>query len=809
MSVVTKADQVAPVDTIAVTIDGIEVQVPKGTLAIRAAEMIGIAIPRFCDHPLLDPVGACRQCLVEVPDMGNGRGMPKPQASCTLEVAPGMQIKTQLTSPVAAKSQKGMLEFLLINHPLDCPICDKGGECPLQNQALANGRGESRYEGVKRTFPKPVPISAQILLDRERCVLCARCTRFSEQISGDPFIALVERGALQQVGKYADDPYDSYFSGNVVQICPVGALTSAAYRFEARPFDLVSTEVTCEHCASGCHLRSDQRHFQVKRRLAAEAPEVNEEWNCDKGRFAFVSARGDDRITRPLIREDGVLRIASWPEAVDAAVAGLAAAGTSAGVLTGGRLTMENAYGYSKFARAVLGTNSIDFRSRPTGADEAAFLATRVAGRTVGQDVTYADLEKAGHVVLVGFEPEDESPLVFLRLRKGVRKSGLKVTVIAAFASTGTDKLNATLVATAPGGEADALAGLELAPGTVILVGERAALAPGALAAAADLADATGAKLAWVPRRAGDRGAIEAGCLPGLLPGGRPLADAAARVDVASAWELESLPTQPGLEASAMLAAAATGELKALVVAGIEPSDFADAAAVRAGLEAAGFVVALENRLSEVTERADVVFPVALIEEHAGTFLNWEHRAGRVNTVIRQANAPMTDLRVLAALADALGKPLGIRTAKDALAEIVELGTWDAPATTAKPTRKVAARKPAKVAKATAGDVTAKLSTWRQLIDGGRGQDGEEFMAATARDTVARVSPALAGQLGVADGDELSIDCNAGWYTLPVAITPGMAEGTVWVPTNSPGTPLGELGVVFGDDVALSVGGEE
>jgi NADH-quinone oxidoreductase subunit G len=258
-----------------------------------------------------------------------------------------------------------------------------------------------------------------------------------------------------------------------------------------------------------------------------------------------------------------------------------------------------------------------------------------------------------------------------------------------------------------------------------------------------------------------------------------------------------------------MLAAAASGELKALLVAGIEPSDFADAAAVRAGLEDAGFVVALENRLSEVTERADVVFPVALIEEHAGTFLNWEHRAGRVNTVIRQANAPMTDLRVLSALADGLGKPLGIRTARQALAEIVELGTWDAPATPTKPTRKVAAKKAARAPKVTTGDVTVKLSTWRQLIDGGRGQDGEEFMAATARASFARVSPALAGQLGLADGDELSIDCNAGWYTLPVAITPGMAEGTVWVPTNSPGTPLGELGVVFGDDVALSVGGEE
>ena len=811
MSVVIKADQVAQVETITVTIDGTEVQVPKGTLAIRAAEMIGIAIPRFCDHPLLDPVGACRQCLVEVPDMGNGRGMPKPQASCTLEVAPGMQIKTQLTSPLAAKSQKGMLEFLLINHPLDCPICDKGGECPLQNQALDNGRGESRYEGVKRTFPKPVPISAQILLDRERCVLCARCTRFSEQISGDPFIALVERGALQQVGMYADHPYNSYFSGNVVQICPVGALTSAAYRFQSRPFELVSTEVTCEHCASGCHLRSDQRHFQVKRRLAAEAPDVNEEWNCDKGRFAFVSARGADRITRPLRRADGVLRVASWPEAIDAAVAGLAAAGSSAGVLTGGRLTLEDAYGYSKFARAVLGTNSIDFRSRPTGPDEAAFLASRVAGRRLDSGVTFADLEKAGHVVLVGFEPEDESPLIFLRLRKGVRKSQLAVTAIAAFATTGTDKLNATLVATAPGGEAEALRALDLQPGNVILVGERAALADGALAAAAEVADATGARLAWVPRRAGDRGAIEAGCLPGLLPGGRPVADAAARIDVAAAWEREHLPAEPGLEATAMLAAAASGALTALVVAGIEPSDFADAAAVRAGLEAAGFVVALENRLSEVTERADVVFPVALIEEHAGTFLNWEHRAGRVNTVIRQANAPMTDLRVLAALADGLGTPLGIRTAKQALAEIIELGTWDKPLVEPVETRRqVAAKKPAKpVSLSSTGELTAKLSTWRQLIDGGRGQDGEEFMAATARESVARVSPALAAMLGATEGDELTMSCPTGWYTLPVVITPGMAEGTVWVPTNSPGTPLGELGVVFGDDVALSLGGEE
>ena len=220
-------------DLVTLTIDGFEITVPKGTLVIRAAEQLGIQIPRFCDHPLLSPVGACRQCLVDIEI--NGRAFPKPQASCTIPVENGMVVKTQLTSEVAHKAQEGVMEFLLVNHPLDCPVCDKGGECPLQNQAMSNGRGESRFEGKKRTFEKPKPISSQVLLDRERCVLCARCTRFSNQIAGDSFITLNERGALQQVGIYEKDPFESYFSGNTVQICPVGALTGTTYRFRARP----------------------------------------------------------------------------------------------------------------------------------------------------------------------------------------------------------------------------------------------------------------------------------------------------------------------------------------------------------------------------------------------------------------------------------------------------------------------------------------------------------------------------------------------------------------------------------------------
>jgi NADH-quinone oxidoreductase subunit G len=332
------------VKTVTLTIDDVEVTVPEGTLVIRAAEMIGVQIPRFCDHPLLDPIGACRQCLVDVPDAGNGRPIPKPQASCTLTVADKMVVRTQHSSPVADKAQQGNMEFLLINHPLDCPVCDKGGECPLQNQAMSNGRGESRFTETKRTFVKPVSISAQVLLDRERCVLCARCTRFSEQIAGDPFIALIERGALQQVGIYEKEPFQSYFSGNTIQICPVGALTSAAYRFRARPFDLVSTPTICEHCASGCALRTDHRRGKVMRRLAGNDPSVNQEWNCDKGRFAFRSTRLEDRLTVPMVRDSdsGEMRAASWTEAFAIAARGLKAAQSSVGVLAGGRLTVED-----------------------------------------------------------------------------------------------------------------------------------------------------------------------------------------------------------------------------------------------------------------------------------------------------------------------------------------------------------------------------------------------------------------------------------------------------------------------------------
>ncbi|KQY56907.1 MULTISPECIES: NADH-quinone oxidoreductase subunit G [unclassified Nocardioides] len=771
-------------DVVTLTIDGIQVSVPKDTLVIRAAEQVGVQIPRFCDHPLLAPVGACRQCLVEIPDAGNGRGMPKPQASCTIPVAEGMVVNTQVTSPVADKAQQGQMEFLLINHPLDCPVCDKGGECPLQNQAMSNGRGESRFSatgGVKRTFPKPINISAQILLDRERCIVCQRCTRFASEIAGDPFIALVERGAQQQIGIADNAPFLSYFSGNTIQICPVGALTSADYRFRSRPFDLVSTPSIAEHDACGSAIRVDHRRGKVMRRLAGNDPEVNEEWITDKDRFGFHYARQADRLTHPLVRDttSGELRPASWPEAFAVAARGLAAARTSGGVgvLTGGRLIAEDAYAYSKFARVVLGTNDIDFRARPHSAEEAAFLASEVVLR---MPVTYADLEKASVVVLAGLEPEDEAGSIFLRLRKAVA-AGTRVVAVAPYSSRGLRKLKGRLVATSAGDEREALAALAadadaaLDAGAVILVGERLAAVPGALTAAVDLARTTGARLAWVPRRAGDRGAVETGCLPNLLPGGRPVADPTARVDAAAAWGVTSLPEQPGRDGDGIVAALNAGELTGLVVGGVALDDLPDPEAARQALAAAEFVVSLELRENEVTRAADVVFPVAPVSDKAGLFVTWEGRPRTFDAVFSNPGS-LPDLRILSGIAEESGVPLGFRTVEEARRQMNEVGPWDGARAPAAAAPKIKQRRLARN--------KFWLATWKQMLDNGAMLDGDTALSATARPAVARVPHATYDVL--AGATHVTLAGDRGEVTLPVEAA-DLPDDTVWVPANNDG----------------------
>ena len=844
-----------------VTIDDVELDVPAGTLVIRAAEQAGIRIPRFCDHPLLAPVAACRQCLVEVgmPDRNTGelRFMPKPQPSCAQTVTPGMVVKTQHTSEAARRAQEGVMEFLLINHPLDCPICDKGGECPLQNQAMSEGRESSRFIDAKRTYRKPLKLTSQILLDRERCILCQRCVRFGKEIAGDPFLDLQGRGGGtaptehhyfmgEQVGSFdtavldyfnpqAKDnvkagisgPYGqegiigsfnegdlapndrdvsgrafaSYFSGNIIQICPVGALTSNDYRFRARPFDLVSTASVTEHDASGSAIRVDIRRGEVLRRLAGNDPEVNEEWITDKDRFAFKWS-GVERLNTPFVRENGQLVPTSWSDALDRvhrALAGLS--GDQVGFLPGGRLSFEDAWAWSKFARSVVGSDSIDMRSRSHSEEERSFLAAHVAGSGLG--VTYSQLESAGQVLLVGLEPEDECGAIFLRMRKVTRKGKLRVASLAPMTSRGLAKLSGELLRCAPGTEVEVAAeireGGEFADlasrldGGVILVGERASRTPGLLSEVVRLAERTHCRIQWVPRRAGERGGVEAGLLPGLLPFGRPLASQEARESLA--WG--EIPAQRGLDATQMLEAAADGRVKALVVGGVDLRDFDDPAAARKALDQVDFLVSLEVRRSEVTDRADVILPVAPPLEKNGTFINWEGRLRPFGQAI--ASRSQTDRLVFDALASEFGVDLGLHDLVGLYDQVNPLMQWNGqreefvPATASELVE--------------VGQGEALLATHKPMLDAGRLQDGATMLAGSARRPVVFASRATVAGLGIDEGEELTLSTQRGSITLPLQFA-DLPDGVVWVPECSQGSIVHESLGNFGSSVTLSAKGE-
>jgi NADH-quinone oxidoreductase subunit G len=633
-------------------------------------------------------------------------------------------------------------------------------------------------------------------------------------VAGDPFIELFERGALEQVAIYEDEPFESYFSGNTTQICPVGALTSAAYRFRARPFDLRSEPSVCEHCASGCAQRTDYRRGTVQRRLAGEAPAVNEEWNCDKGRYAFRYATSNERLMTPLVRRDGVLEPASWPEAWAAAAEGLRQARDDGGVgvLPGGRLTLEDAYAYAKFARLALHTNDVDARARAHSAEELAFLEAEIAGTgpwTGG--VTYDDLAAAPAVLLVAFEPEEESPIVFLRLRKAVRKTGLAVFDLAPFATRAAEKLQATVLASLPGQEARSLAALAdgswggaavealRRPGAIVLAGERLAEIPGGFSAVAALARATGARVGWVPRRAGERGALEAGALPTLLPGGRGVADPVARADVAARWGVDpaEMPARAGRDVTGILTAVREAELSGLLVGGVDPGDLPDPVLFEEALLSAQFVVSLEMFPSRVTEVADVVLPVAAAPEKAGTYLDWEGRARPFDATLH-GTGQLPDARVLQGLADELDVFLGLQSPEAARAELAALGA--ARGDTAAP--RLAAPAGPELA-----EDQAVLASWRQLLDVATLQRDEPALAGTARQPVARIGKDAARRLGLGDGDRLTVTGPTGSVSLPVRITE-MPDQVVWLPMRSPGSEIrAQLGTGPGGVVTLGVGG--
>jgi NADH-quinone oxidoreductase subunit G len=764
---------------VTLTVDGTPVTVPEGTLIIRAAEAIGVEVPRFCEHPYLEPVGACRQCIVDI------EGSRKPVTSCTTPVTDGMVVRTQLTSEMARKAQEGMLELLLINHPLDCPVCDRGGECPLQDQALAWGPGESRYVDPKRVYEKPIPLSDLVLLDRERCVLCTRCTRFCDQISGERFIELFDRGPAEQVAIAGGEDFRSPFSGNTVQICPVGALTSSTYRFAARPFDLRMGESVCTQCASGCRIRVDVRRGEVVRHNAREEPETNEAWLCDKGRYAFRFP-DRDRLTAPMLRTPG-LEPVSFGEAFGA-IAERAKTGRTA-FLGGGKLMDEDSYALSKLARTAFETNDLDHRT--IGLHDTPVEAERFAASAM--HVTYADVERALVILVVGLDSREELPILHLRLRKAAKR-GAKIFVIHPRRTALIDVAEHVLCP--PGGEADlleqllesrgggdqigeigeAIAGAR--DGAVILCGPRLGESTGAVGMAATAASSLGARFALLARRAGDRGALRGGVHPALLPGGRLVEDPAERAEVEDVWG-GSLPGVPGRDTRAILEAAARRELGILYLVGIDPLiDYPDAELARTAVENAGFLVVQDIAAGAYRQAADVILPAAAFLEKAGHMTDWEGRSQGITAVRGQTGLSRPDWQIFQELSEVMGADMGFASLEALQAEMAQLVT----------DRRVPLAPGSSVREPIAAGEGLTLFSYPLLVDEGRQSvDADELKATLAEEPFLEVNPSDAERLQLQEGAATRVRTEAGEAELPVRISDGIAAGAAFIPWNQAG----------------------
>jgi NADH-quinone oxidoreductase subunit G len=668
-------------DTVRIVLDGREVEAFEGEMIIAAAERAGTYIPRFCYHPRMKPVGMCRMCLV---DVKGPRGFSLTPA-CFVAVADGQEVVTE--SPAVKKAQDGVLEFLLVNHPLDCPVCDKGGECPLQDQTLTFGPGDTRMVEEKRHWDKPIALSDLVLLDRERCIQCARCTRFADEIAGDPQIDFAMRGDYVEVATFPGEPFTSYFSGNTVQICPVGALTAVPYRFKARPWDLEQVESSCTSCAVGCRVAVQSSSDRITRYLGIDSDPVNQSWMCDKGRFDFQAVMSDQRIVAPMVRKGDELVKATWAEALDVAGARLSKVkrvhgGSAIGVLGGARLANEDAYAWAKLARTVLGTDHIDAQLGDGLPAEAVLGLPRA---TIDQAC------RADAVVLLCGDLKEELPVLYLRLRQAAVEDKLPLLELSPQRGGMSRYAAATLqyrpgeeaalartlvAASAPAGEVAGVAAASLTAGRALLSdarekgGSRAAsivvvlgrpsLAESGAAvveAASILAGLPGVAFLPALRRSNVHGALDMGLAPGVLPGRVGLG--AGRAWYEQAWG-GSLPEAAGLDATGMLSEAADGRLQALVLLGADPlADFPDRTLAKRGLDGAGFVLAVDCFLTESSRRADVVLPAATYAERPGTFTNLEGRIARLGQKVTPPGVAWPDWMIAAELAARLHGDLG------------------------------------------------------------------------------------------------------------------------------------------------------
>jgi len=732
-------------DAVTITINGREVSARRGELVISAAERNDAYIPRFCYHPRMSSVGMCRQCLVEI-DTGRG---PMLQPSCMVPVSDGMVVDTE--SDTSKRAQEGILELLLANHPLDCPVCDKGGECPLQDQAFSHGPGESRYVEEKRHYEKPIPISDLVFLDRERCILCDRCTRFADEVAGDALIHFMDRGNATQVNTYPDEPFSSYFSGNTVQICPVGALTASPYRFKARPWDLEQVESTCTTCSVGCRTSVHSSRDRVLRFQGLDVSDdrgeaVNHGWLCDRGRFNFESVHADSRLGEPLVRTDAGLTATTWSSAMsitaDLLGSALAAGSDSVGIIGGARGTNEDALAWARLADAC----GVGRRDAQVGDGIPAEIL----------DLPRASVDDAcaaTTIVLIGPDLKQELPVLHLRLRAAVESGRTKVieftptgSGLTATAWRSQQYVPGALVDTVRQSLADGDMAAQLAAGPVVVVAGRSNLAEQGAA----VLDAVEAVVAAAP---------QATVLPVLRRG-----------NVIGALEAGLAPVSG--DTDAILRAAADGQVKVLVLLGADPlRDHPDAQLARRALAGAERVISIDGHMSLSSRAVDVVLPAAVMGEKAGTTTNIEGRTTPVEQKVTVHGTARPDWMIALELAQRLGHDLGVSDLKDLTAAVphAERHRSDRvpPASAIPPS-----------------NYELRLIVSRTLYDAAVLTAASPSLAELAAGPGISVHPADLDALGVPSGDEIRVVGPRGSVMLPACADDRLRRGTVWAAFN-------------------------
>jgi NADH-quinone oxidoreductase subunit G len=759
-------DESAPEETpvvvdpnaVSISINGRQVDARKGELIIAAADRSGDFIPRFCYHPRMKAVGMCRQCLVEV----EGPRGPMMVVSCMTPVADGQVVRTETEQ--VKRAQEGILELLLANHPLDCPVCDKGGECPLQDQAFSHGPGESRYVEEKRHYEKPIAISDLVYLDRERCILCDRCTRFASDVAGDPLISFTHRGNNTQVLTFPDEPFSSYFSGNTVQICPVGALTAKPYRFKARPWDLEESESTCTTCAVGCRTSVQSSRDQLLRYQGIDDDDVNWGWLCDRGRFNFESINADARVETPLMKSANGLEPASWNTALEAAARSIRLAISSRGVdsvaiIGGSRLANEDARAWARLA------DSLGITQRDAQLDDG--LSSEIFGLP---QASINDAAAATTVVLLAPDLKEELPVLYLRLRDAATKRGVRIVEFST-KSSGMTPYVWKSIPFEPGAQAAAVRGAlgdseiaaQFAKGNVVVVLGRANLAESADFTAqaynALAAGVAGLRVLPVLRRGNVRGALSAGLAP-----------------------------TSGADTQSILRAAADGQIECLVLLGADPvNDVPDVDLARRGMAGARSIVALDTFLTASSSIADIVLPVAAYAERTGSTTNIE---GRISCLSQQVTARGTsrpDWMVATELSMRLDCDLQIGSLTDL-------------ATDAHPVTPVETMTTQGVTAPDRNSYDFRLVVSRKMYDRAVGTANSPALAQLGVGTAVHLNPRDIERLGATAGREVRVSTTRTSLILPVRADDGVSKGTAWIPFNQTGADVREL-LVSGDAV--------